>query len=781
MQLKSSRVSRALVLCAALVAACGVIAAVEEPIDSRFVRAQADPFRGDYQGSGGLVAQVYPTDGGKYRANILTAFDQPDAKAVVALLGTRSDQTLSLNGDGWSGVIANGKLTLKGPNQQAELQHVTRVSPTMGAKPPPGAVILFDGRNLDALATKDGKDWLKEAPGPANAKIVDGALEVIPGSGGGLISRKQFGDARIHVEFRTLGAPSNSGVFIQARYEADINETYGKLEGSLNGNLGNCTPPETLPRVRPTRPVLEWNTYDIDFHAPRFNAAGQKIEDAWVTLYLNGVKLYDRQVVRPIKGAAERLGEAPKGPLYLQEHGMPVQFRNVWVEEKEMPGTGQGAEAFQEPKKKGKKQKDDDKAEQAAPAEKADEAGKTEKSDKPARKGGAKGGKESKAPQGLIPGGKVVEVAPANTSGPFVHPGVIVNRGQLDEIKRRVAAGIEPQKTAFAALRAHRLGALDYAPSPVPTVECGPYSKPDIGCKAEQADSEAAYAQALLWYVTGNKAYAENAIKIMNAWANTLTGGHTNANGPVQAAWTGAVWPRAAEIIRASYPGWSAAEVGKFQALLRTQYVPILLQGSGENGNKELAQSEALINIGVFNDDRATFNAGLDMWRGRTPATIYLTSDGAAPLQPPRWGPAIWGNKGFIPKLVDGLQQETARDSGHAALALAAMAGAAETALQQGVDLYGEQAKRLVAALEFNAQYLPPNNTPPPEHLEFNLHPTWEMAYNHYHDRLGLPLPLMGKVLQGSRPTGVNHMMNWETLTHAGMGNIGLPPRPAKP
>ena len=210
--------------------------------------------------------------------------------------------------------------------------------------------------------------------------------------------------------------------------------------------------------------------------------------------------------------------------------------------------------------------------------------------------------------------------------------------------------------------------------------------------------------------------------------------------------------------------------------MLKTQYVPSLIEGSGENGNKELAQAEGLINIGVFNDDRSLFNAGLDMWRGRAPATIYLSSDGPAPLQPPKWGPAIWGNKGFIPQLTDGLEQETARDSGHAALALAAMVDAAETARQQGVDLYAEQGKRIMAALEFQAQYLPPNNGTPPEHLEFNLHPTWEIAYNQYHDRLGQKLPKMGAVLDAMRPTGVNHMMNWETLTHAGIGAIGLPP-----
>ncbi len=363
----------------------------------------------------------------------------------------------------------------------------------------------------------------------------------------------------------------------------------------------------------------------------------------------------------------------------------------------------------------------------------------------------------------------------AGPSG-FVHPGVLVNRAQLEEMKRRVAAGIEPQKSAFEALRTSKWGARDYVPHPWATVECGSNSNPNLGCKDEQGDSEAAYAQALEWAITGDPVYARNSIAIMNAWSAKLTGGHTNANAQVQASWTGDVWPRAAEIMRYTYKGWPKAEIERFENMLTTQFLPSLIHGTCENGNKELTMSEALVNIGVFTDNRTVFEHGIKMWRGRTPAYIYLTSDGAKPIEPPGCGPAIWGNKGFTPAFVEGLLQETARDSGHANLALSGMVDAAETARQQGVDLYGEQGKRIMAALEFQAQYLAPNNAKPPEHLEFNLHPTWEIAYNHFHDRMGFALPKMAAVIPTNRPTGVNHHMNWETLTHAGMGAVGLPP-----
>ena len=366
-----------------------------------------------------------------------------------------------------------------------------------------------------------------------------------------------------------------------------------------------------------------------------------------------------------------------------------------------------------------------------------------------------------------------------NSAVPFIHPGILVNRAQLNLIKQRVAAGTEPQKTAFAALLASPLADLNYTPSPRATIECGPNSKPDLGCKDERRDCTAAYSQALAWVVTGNEKYARNAIRIMNAWANTLTGGHINENGPVQAAWTASVWPRAAEIIRGTSEFWAKEDIARFKKMLVTQYVPSLVDGCDENGNKELAMSEALIAIGVFNDNRILFADGVRMWRGRTPAYIYLTTDGPRPVAPPNGLPssAQWGNKSKQPPFVDGLLQESMRDTHHPAMAFASMVNAAETARQQGVDLYAEQGARITAALEFQAQFLAPNHVPLPPNLEMALEPTWEIAFNHFHTRLGVALPKMAAVIPTNRPTGadLNHMV-WETLTHGDIGAVGLPP-----
>src|SRR5438270_11667076 len=135
------------------------------------------------------------------------------------------------------------------------------LSPTLGAVPPKDAIILFDGKNLEAWAKKAGKDWLKE-DGPAKWKLVEpNAMEVVPDADC-IITHQKFGDCHLHVEFRTLGEPTNSGVFLEDRYEVNINESYGKSEGSANGGLDNCTD-KVAPKARPTLPPLVWQTFDI--------------------------------------------------------------------------------------------------------------------------------------------------------------------------------------------------------------------------------------------------------------------------------------------------------------------------------------------------------------------------------------------------------------------------------------------------------------------------------------------------------------------------------------
>lgn len=137
---------------------------------------------------------------------------------------------------------------------------------------------------------------------------------------------------------------------------------------------------------------------------------------------------------------------------------------------------------------------------------------------------------------------------------------------------------------------AHPLGSLTRKPSPVATVECGPTSTPNIGCYDERQDALAAYGMSLAWALTGVQAYADKAIDYMNIWAQTLKN-HTNANALLQTAWAGAVWPRAAEIIRYTNAGWLDRDIAKFEDFLRDVYLPNVIQGSNKAGNWELGLS----------------------------------------------------------------------------------------------------------------------------------------------------------------------------------------------
>ncbi len=367
------------------------------------------------------------------------------------------------------------------------------------------------------------------------------------------------------------------------------------------------------------------------------------------------------------------------------------------------------------------------------------------------------------------------------TMNGFRHPGILVDREQLDFVKAKIAASAAPWKAAFDAASANHYGSLTYTAAPVPNVGCGSYSNPDIGCTAEKSDAAAAYTHALLYYFSGNAAHAQKAIEIMNAWSSVLTT-HSLSNAPVQSGWVGAVFPRAAEIIRYTYNGWAPADVTRFGKMLHDAYLPFVINGARENGNWELSEIDAAIAIAVFLDDKATFDKAVAMWRKRVPAYVYLTTDGPLPVAPPAGNAvgqqqiiAFWYNQTTF---TDGLAQETCRDLGHTQYGLAAIINVAETARIQGVDLYTAEAKRIAAGMEFHAKFL--NGAAVPSTLcggtltAVTADPMWEIGFNALATRLGMPLPQTQQVITRIRPSGVDHHMEWETLTHAELGSVGI-------
>ena len=182
-------------------------------------------------------------------------------------------------------------------------------------------------------AWDDLRAWMHRDGQPAGWKLgEDGSMEVTRGN---ILTRRSFGDVRIHLEFRTPlmaeargQARGNSGVYVQGRYEVQVLDSFG-LEPMDNGCGGvyRIAPP----RVNASLPPLQWQTYEIIFRAPRFDASGSKTANARITVRHNGQVIHlNRELPRLTPGGVSN-EESERGPLLLQDHRDPVQYRNIWV------------------------------------------------------------------------------------------------------------------------------------------------------------------------------------------------------------------------------------------------------------------------------------------------------------------------------------------------------------------------------------------------------------------------------------------------------------------
>jgi hypothetical protein len=195
---------------------------------------------------------------------------------------------------------------------------------TMGAKPPEGAIVLFDGKTLNGWVQRDGKS-------PADWPVADGIVTV---GHGDIQTAKRFGDFKLHLEFNVPYMPKargqargNSGVYLDGTYELQVLDSYGlKLKNNDCGAIYT----QIVPRVNACKPPLQWQTYDVTFHKAVVDAAGKVVKKARVTVIHNGIKTIDDAETGPTPGGA---GTHPgeDGPILLQDHGNAVQYRNIWI------------------------------------------------------------------------------------------------------------------------------------------------------------------------------------------------------------------------------------------------------------------------------------------------------------------------------------------------------------------------------------------------------------------------------------------------------------------
>ena len=284
--------------------------------------AEAGPdflVQGEYEGkagASGLGAQVVALGDGQFDAYFL-AGGLPgagwDAKGRVKASGKTEGQETKVEGGGWSATIANGTCAGRTADGRVfTLKKVERKSPTLGQKPPPGAVVLFDGASADG--------WTR-------GRLVEGNL-----LGWGVTSKRTFGDMKLHLEFRLCFKPqargqgrSNSGCYVMGRHEVQILDSFG-----LTGEHNECGGIYSIekPAVNMCLPPLAWQTYDIEYRLAKGD------QPARMTVWHNGVKVHeDTALKKHTTAAPNRTPLDTPGPVHLQDHGNPVVFRNIWVQE----------------------------------------------------------------------------------------------------------------------------------------------------------------------------------------------------------------------------------------------------------------------------------------------------------------------------------------------------------------------------------------------------------------------------------------------------------------
>jgi hypothetical protein len=214
---------------------------------------------------------------------------------------------------------------------------VTASAQEAPGKAPSDAVILFDGKDLSLWAQKDGT--------AAKWKVENGYFEVVPKTGE-LHTKDAFGDCQLHVEFSEPNPPKgedqdrgNSGVFLMGLYEIQVLDSYNSktyADGQASAVYGQYPP-----LVNASRAPGQWQTYDIVWHGPRFDADGKLTRPAHVTVFHNGVLTQDNVELTGPTGHHVRPSYTPtpeKLPLALQDHNHPVRYRNIWIRELKTAG-----------------------------------------------------------------------------------------------------------------------------------------------------------------------------------------------------------------------------------------------------------------------------------------------------------------------------------------------------------------------------------------------------------------------------------------------------------
>jgi hypothetical protein len=357
----------------------------------------------------------------------------------------------------------------------------------------------------------------------------------------------------------------------------------------------------------------------------------------------------------------------------------------------------------------------------------------------------------------------------------FVHPGCLHTQEDLDRMASQIAAGAGPWLDSWNILVANPHSSLGWRPRPVATVIRGGSGE---NYSLLFNDTAAAYACALRWYISGDTAYADKAVEIMNAWSYTLTDITGTSDKFLAAGIYGYQFANAAEIMR-QYTGWAADDFAQFQNMMLSVFYPMnhsfLVNHNGACishywCNWDACNMASIISIGVLCDSSDIFNEAVDYYQ-----------NGAG-------NGSIWNAVYYLHDANLGQWQESGRDQAHSMLGLGLLATVCGVAWNQGIDLYGYADNRLLAGAEYIAQYnlggdvpyLPYNNCDNVNQTNISsggrggIRPIWEQVYNHYVNRQSLCAPFTQAYAELVRPEGGggNYGPNSGGYDHLGYGTL---------
>lgn len=342
---------------------------------------------------------------------------------------------------------------------------------------------------------------------------------------------------------------------------------------------------------------------------------------------------------------------------------------------------------------------------------------------------------------------------------PFSHPGLLHTGADFARMQAKVAAAAEPWKSSWDILVANPHSSLSRAfTSPIPAIVYRGFDGTHTENYASLfRDAASAYATALRWKISGDAAYADKSIAILNAWAAGMTTISGTSDKYLLAGIQGYQLANAAEIMR-TYNGWATADFAAFQNWMLSVFYAMnhdfLINHNGACisnywANWDLANMASMLGIGVLCDRRDVYNEAVD---------YFKTGAGNGAIT--KLVPYLYGDLGQW--------QESGRDQGHTVLGVALAGTFAEMAWNQGDDLYGYDNNRLLKGFEYIAKYNLGYDVPYTTYGNCtgivqtiisadgrgNVRPVWELVYNHYVNRKGLPAPYTGLWAQRVRPEG---------------------------